>query len=522
MRWNTVISCILCVSLHASAVGTEPPSQGANALIPAADLQADAKIVREALEALHPGLYRYNAKEAIDQRFDALTRFLSSDRTRDGVFVELSRFLATLQCGHSYCNFYNQPGEVVEQLFKNSNRVPFHFRWIDRRMIVTASRSDSPALKPGVEIVSIDTIEANEILNRLLPIARADGSNDAKRVKYLEVTGEDRYEAFDIFLPLLVPEIAPPFEIVLADPMTGERSSVQVAPITYESRIEPRRAAAAALKSGEPIWTWTALDDRTAYVRMPTWALFNSSWDWRTWLTQRLDQLVADTTPNLIIDLRGNEGGLDCGDPLLARLLERDLSLVQNVRHVRYRKTPESLNPYLDTWDKSFRDWGEQAKPVEAPVLLAGGANGTARDFGVSFFRLSRYDDEGISSVIKPVGPRYAGNVFVIVNSACSSATFQFAQTVRRERLATIVGEPTGGNQRGINGGAFFFCRLPHSKIEFDIPLIASVPSVANGASLPPDAGVEPDVRVSASVMDIARGVDTELEAVRRLIRESK
>ena len=45
----------------------------------------------------------------------------------------------------------------------------------------------------------------------------------------------------------------------------------------------------------------------------------------------------------------------------------------------------------------------------------------------------------------------------VLVNAANSSATFQFAKLVKDNQLGTLVGQPTGGNQRGINGGAFFF-----------------------------------------------------------------
>ena len=67
------------------------------------------------------------------------------------------------------------------------------------------------------------------------------------------------------------------------------------------------------------------------------------------------------------------------------------------------------------------------------------------------------------------MAPRYTGRVWVLVGADNSSATFEFAQVVQRNRLATLVGQPTGGNQRGINGGAFFFVRLPKSGIELDL-----------------------------------------------------
>jgi len=78
----------------------------------------------------------------------------------------------------------------------------------------------------------------------------------------------------------------------------------------------------------------------------------------------------------------------------------------------------------------------------------------------------------------------------------------------RRARGA-LVGQPTGGNQGGINGGGFFFLRLPRSGIELDLPLIGQLPDGDR-----PDAGLQPDIFVIPTVSDIARGRDAELDAV--------
>ena len=108
--------------------------------------------------------------------------------------------------------------------------------------------------------------------------------------------------------------------------------------------------------------------------------------------------------------------------------------------------------------------------------------------------------------------------MWVLVGATNSSATFEFAQTVRQSKLGTLAGQPTGGNQRGINGGAFFFLRLPKSGIELDVPLIGQFPSSAR-----PDAGIEPDIKVVPTVADIAAGRDVEMEAVRaQVLRQAQ
>lgn len=191
------------------------------------------------------------------------------------------------------------------------------------------------------------------------------------------------------------------------------------------------------------------------------------------------------------------------GNVLIERTADREVGNGPLRRFTRYRTLPDGLRPHLSTWDWSFADWGDKAVPDR---------NG--------FFRLTRYDDDAEGDRIRPRGRRFAGKLVVLIDAANSSATFQFAKTVRDNRLGTLVGRTTGGNRRGINGGAFFFATLPNSGIEFDLPLIASFPGDApppDGATIPfpgvPDAGVEPDVAVAPRVEDIVRGADPDLDA---------
>jgi hypothetical protein len=61
-----------------------------------------------------------------------------------------------------------------------------------------------------------------------------------------------------------------------------------------------------------------------------------------------------------------------------------------------------------------------------------------------------------------------------LVDAFNSSATFGFCQSVKGTGL---VGQTTGGNRRGIIGGAFVFLNLPTSGLVVDLPVIASFPT---------------------------------------------
>ncbi|MBM3728568.1 MAG: peptidase S41 [Acidobacteria bacterium] len=470
---------------------------GAGSILRAADLQADAALLRRAYETLHPGLLRYNTPAQIDAAFSALEREFQQDRTLAQTYLAFSVFAAKVKCGHTYPNFFNQTASVAAALFQ-APRLPFYFRWLGDRMIVTRSFTADGRIRAGTEVLAINGIPVAAILARLKTVARADGNNDAKRVAYLQVEGTSRLEAFDIYWPLFFPSSSGVAAVSVRAPAASRARTVRVPLVTYSERLSVIEASERPSAGKDaPIWDFRLLEDRVGYLRMPSWALYNSKWNWKTFLDEKFAALVTGGATDLVIDLRGNEGGNDVGDVIVGHLITAPVPRQAVTRLVRYRKVPDDLAPYLDTWDPSFRNWGS-----------------AAIDSSDRFYRLRRDADDDLGGVIAPSLPRFAGRLWVLVGATNSSATFEFAQTVRQNKLGMLVGQPTGGNQRGINGGAFFFLRLPRSGIELDLPLIGQFPGGDR-----PDAGLEPDIFVAPTVNDIAQGRDAELDAVRARIR---
>jgi C-terminal processing protease CtpA/Prc len=477
-------------------------------IIKSADLESGVAVLRKAYEALHPGLYRYNTKTEMDAHFAALESKLSHDLSLQDAYLAFSIFAAQVRCGHTYPNFFNQRKAVAAALFQGQNRVPFYFRWLDRRMVVTKDFTPDHLLPRGTRVFSINGAPVEAILAQLITIARADGSNDAKRVGYLEVTGDSIFEAFDVYFPMFFPQKSAALELVTQRPGEPTPRPLSVEALTYEQRIAPIKAREEGRKGGGDIlFEWKYLADGTAYLRMPTWALYESKWDWKAWLNSHLDELVEKKAPALIVDLRENEGGTDIGNELLKRLIHSDVRISSYRRFVRYRETPSELNIYLDTWDPSFKNWGTAAVELSQPWATAP---------PVHYFGLTKFDDDAAGDEgLHPTGTRFLGKLYVLVDANNSSATFQFAQVVKQNQLGTLVGQPTGGNQRGINGGAFFFLRLPKFGIELDLPLIATFAD-----STRPDAGITPDILVTPTLQDLAAGRDVELGKVDELQRK--
>ena len=67
-------------------------------------------------------------------------------------------------------------------------------------MIVTQDVTKSKVLAIGIEVIQINQTASASILRGLVLLARA---HDAKRIDQLSVTGDSRYESFDINFPLV-------------------------------------------------------------------------------------------------------------------------------------------------------------------------------------------------------------------------------------------------------------------------------------------------------------------------------
>jgi hypothetical protein len=462
-------------------------------------LQADVDVLEATYGELHPGLRRYLDDAQLQAAYAGLRREFAVPRRLDEAYLALSAFAASVRCGHTYANFFNQDERVASQLLQRP-RLPLHFRWIDGEMVVTQDLASGAQLAPGTRIVALGGTPSADILRTLMPYARADGHNDSKRIADLQRSGRDRYEAFDVFYPLLYPVAAEPvIEARVVRPGASQPESVSLRMQPYAHARE--EAAPVSLDPAVALgWTLSMPRRGLAVLRMPSWVAYkHPQWDWKAHIATLFADINARGVSDLVIDVRGNEGGDSVGEVLASHLLQVEMVPTKPTRSVRYRRVSDALRPHLSTWDKSFLDWGDAAA--------------AARD---GFHRLTRYDDEPDGMRIRPASPRFAGRVWVLVGPDNSSATFQFAELVQSRKLGTLVGETTGGNRRGINGGAFFFMTLPGSVIELDVPLIAQFPATPQ-----PDAGILPDIAAPETAASIAQGRDVALEAVLARIASS-
>jgi C-terminal processing protease CtpA/Prc len=243
-----------------------------------------------------------------------------------------------------------------------------------------------------------------------------------------------------------------------------------------------------------PRWTFVVEGD-TAVLTLPTFAFWNSDFDWRGFLARSFEELEARGVAYLILDQRRNEGGDGAiVEAVLGYLIAKPFRDEPRRAEVAYERAPYALARFLDTWDFRFFDRTGRVK------------QGPGRN----------YVDTSLSATAATVTPsrhRFRGKAFVLVGPENSSAGFQLARSLQQTGAATLVGQPTGGNLRGLNGGQLAWLTLPESGVAMDLPLVAWMPPRPM-----PDTGVTPDLPVTPRFEDAAAGVDAELAAARAAI----
>lgn len=450
----------------------------------------DIAVLRAAME-IHPGALRYLNPAILDAGLSSLSETFEQTDGLASRYLALSKFLATLRCGHTYANFYNQSAPLRSALFDRKTRLPFAFRWIGDLMVVTEA-SPKLNLPRGSVVTRINRVGAEDMLRSLMPYTRADGSAFVKRKALLEVQHREKFEYFDIFHGLVYGEPAGGVHRIEYTDPKGRSRTLDSAPISLAERQEARSAKAATLGNEEPGWTFDERDG-IGVLTMADWSTYSKKWDWQSWLDTRLDQ--AASLRGLIIDNRQNEGGdPKVGAHLLSRLIDKPLRPPSYARLVRFRTLPDSLRSFTKTWDPNFYELGRDAK-----------------DLGRGFFQLPEVSDA--AQQIQPRGKQVNVPTVLLTSPTNSSATFTFARIAKASGRMRLVGGTTGGNYRGINGDGYFFTTLPHSGIEFDVPIVGKFPLTPQ-----PDAGVSPDLMVKESVADIVKGKDRTMDAAVSLL----
>ncbi|MDQ3289721.1 MAG: S41 family peptidase [Bacteroidota bacterium] len=467
---------------------TTPPAADVNKQFTPTQLQADLKLMRTILEESHPGFYRYTPKAHFNVLFDSIGKTLIRPMTQQEFYVAATPIIAALKDGHvKYMPHERQHWQYYYNLDK---LFPLDLYFPGKQAFLVHNNAGLNNIPLGAEIVSINGVPLKELIDKLLPtVYFADGNSQA--VKYLSLT-----KFFPFYYGTYIGGSAT-YDIGyrLKGDLEVKQASVPAINLATIQKLEKEAQPAPRLPM-----RLQYKENSTAVLTIDNFNVYKDQMDVKKFYRDTFWQLNAKNIQNLIIDVRGNEGGLDRWGSLLYSYLSD--------KPFRY------YNKILVAQKKKFSfaehiAWVPKMFPLYRTFLIRKDKDGS---YTFPFKKSLKTQ--------KPQKNPFKGDVYILTDGYSFSVTSEFAAIAHYNNRATFVGRETGGGYYGNTSGFFVVSVLPNTGIELATPQWDYHMAV-DGYPYP-DRGVLPDHEVTPTIEDILQKRDADLEFTLDLIRKKK
>lgn len=377
-------------------------------------LRQDFSALRDTLQKIHAGLYRYKSKAEMDRLFDRCFRQLDHPMSEMAYFAIISELISGIEDGHTECFL---PKDFIGQFKTQVRLFPVQPRFIGRKAYVPCDTKDFPA---GTEILSIDHRSMGTIRKQLFKHLSSDGSIQTEK----QVKINDGHDPFSYLYAVVYGEQA---EFVVKYRTKAGVTAVKTIAADYfknmecppPGRVIPNRYLELVYQPGN-----------VAVMTIRTFAneyLAGTKENLAEFLAASFKELEDKKVDKLIIDLRENGGGDDSNGALLYSYLTDQ---------------PFAYYASLSSTTKTIKDH---------PYLVA---------------------------LQQPQKVNYKGKVLFLTSGKSFSGAAEFSSIAKTNNRGDFVGEETGGGYYGNTSGNRITFFLSNTQIKVNIPLFKYVMAV--------------------------------------------
>ena len=250
----------------------------------------DLGFLKESLENQHPGLYWYS-KAKFDQDFDSIVSSIRQPMTEFDFYRVVSAFNAKIGCGHT--NILHE-----DTYFKRyPNRFPLDIVFIGENALVSSNFSENKTLSRGDEILSINGFKIQDIKEDMIKHITSDGYNQTHKLNKINSTFSEQY--------VMMIDHPNQYEIEYRKKNADDIQRVILNPIHHDD-IKIRRAKINKTPT-------ILFDNNIALWKIKSFLaedIKKCGKSFKKYYKYVFNELNQRGTENLIIDLRGNHGGI--------------------------------------------------------------------------------------------------------------------------------------------------------------------------------------------------------------------
>ncbi|MCR9173527.1 MAG: S41 family peptidase [bacterium] len=426
-----------------------------------AEVKEDLIFLQSKILQYQPGI-RKSAPE-----FEKLSNIIIAQNGEDSLtylefFREVCRMSVMAREGHYSLGNWS---DTVHNGFPNNTiaYIPMDVKVINHRLYIEEDYSKEQELTAGSEILRINGKPAAAILQELYYCIPSDGSIITNVMDELDQTFAYKYYLFI--------DQSEYFGITFKE-ISGAEKSVSVKALTRkEQRQNIRESVLPNRPQKENINAVYSLDIASNYARLTLRSFNSNKLSKRDIKPRRFFKDIFDTirrseTENLIIDLRGNPGGL--------------FEMAQEIMPYVMSENPK------DPFQRKSTSWSGKERKYK-------------------FRKRSR--------------KAFEGQIYVLINGGTFSSGSTLARYLKEHSNAVIIGEESGSRYESFAAGSKQYVQLPNSGIEIGIPRYL-IEFGEGEKQTTQNRGVLPDYTVQPTMLHILAGRDLHLEKALELISE--
>ena len=407
------------------------------------DMQHDFKQLRRILESEHCCLYEYTGKEEFDRIFDERFKLINRPMRYEEFFKIIAPITAKVGCMHTALwmpsGFFSLGSE---------NLFPLQVRLIENRLVVTDAYRAALEVPVGSIILEINGLPANQIMDELRAITSADALNPY----FIDAQAEKRFPMFYASV-FGFPE---KYQVTYALPGRKTRMTAELHP-AYLGSV--RKVIFANFNY--PALNIEFMEDKNAAVMtVKTFSYYDRVDYFKDFMDRSFRQIKEKGIENLVLDLRGNDGG----DPFCAVIL--------------YSYLEKEPAPYFA---EPYGKYAELANPIPLPEN------------------------------------HFSGNLYTLLDGRCGSTNGHFSALLKYHGLGKFVGTPSGSSYK-CNAGKNTQLQLDKTSIILTLGRSTYAAAVKGMDKAKP---IMPDYPVRETYRDFLEGRDVYLEAALKLIESS-
>ncbi|MDW7690370.1 S41 family peptidase [Flammeovirgaceae bacterium SG7u.111] len=477
MKKLTITFAILVFVTRILAQGLSEEALPKGTILSPKALTEDFEQLNNLLKTYHSGLFWYMDRFTWDNEVKSIKNQLTEPMGEMDFYRLVNPLIAKIACGHtairpshSFYIDYNQNGTMF----------PVQVKFLEGKAYVQQDFSKTPGLEKGLEITAIDGKPIEEVLTLIMPHITADGN--IKSAKFNEL---------EYWFPLFYTRFVQNTDThILTLTKNGKEANIPVDAVKPAvvkptiSQQEPISFSFSKVKgNAKPVRT---LDINT----FSQWDIEAAKIDYDKFLKQIFTTLKKEKAQELIIDLRGNNGGNDdFGAKLFAYLSQEPFAYYSSVE----------VNPETKYAIPLARRMSYKFKEIDGKIL---------------------YTNHPALGKLQPENLAFEGDVYVLIDGGTFSAAAGFAAIASDQGRAILIGEETGGAKLGNTSGVILDAVLPNTGLRLSLPTFRYSLALQNPSNK--GVGVIPDHKITPTVEQWLANEDAQMEYVFSLIGQVK